>query len=199
MISNRDKRRIREEELFRFQIQKELSDEKELKTGRGKFLKFFNTAFGLWLLSSIFLSLVTWGYSTWQAKSEIEKQNMVNKKRLSDEISSRIGNAYILTSPGRFEENKNPHYYLDLLLMPPGDERVVIPEFSNRNLSSLLHELKQNLTGYEKSQTEQIEAKVGFIVTAFPDGTKSKVDLDVLNKQIQELLRITNKSEQPQK
>jgi hypothetical protein len=79
--------RIRFEEKIRFDIQKKMAD--QVIETKNTFWKFLNSNFGLFIFSSIFLGLITWGYNEWQSNSkiDIERKQLVNK--LSTEIQYR--------------------------------------------------------------------------------------------------------------
>jgi hypothetical protein len=58
MLTEEDQQRIKNEEIYRAEVQRQLKAPESEKIG-SRLLRFFNTAFGVWILSSILLSGLT--------------------------------------------------------------------------------------------------------------------------------------------
>jgi hypothetical protein len=67
MLTETEKIRIQEEEIFREEIKKNLLP---IKTTRQKFFNFFNTSLGNWVLTSILVGLVSFSFNYFFDKSE---------------------------------------------------------------------------------------------------------------------------------
>jgi len=150
MLNEEDKTRIRLEEIFREEVRAELSTTKP-KTWQKKSLAFFNSALGIWLLSSVALGLVSWSYSRLSESIAEKKENNGAIQKLDIEITARIR---------RFEaflanDSSNMMYFIALLSLdnPSTIDKmtpVVFPEYSRRGLRSLLWELHSRVPEDEK-------------------------------------------------
>ena len=104
--------------------------------------KFLNSAFGLWILSSIALAFVTWSYSQWQASAVKESERHALVERITTEIAGRLRNGETLVHSSRTREQ----LYTALVAINGGANHInfdfgVFPEFRLRTLQSLLYEL----------------------------------------------------------
>ena len=68
MISDQDQERIRQEEIFRQEIRREIAESTPNKTLGEKIWAFLNSPLGLWFLSTIAIGVLTWSFSEWQAR-----------------------------------------------------------------------------------------------------------------------------------
>jgi hypothetical protein len=102
------KNRIWTEERFSAEVRKQL-DEQSSKEKPGKWLKFLNSSFGLWILSAIFVSgagsLYTQWHTTHQEKVKAEERRHAEEQRLYDlhermklEIAHRLSQTLIRLS-----------------------------------------------------------------------------------------------------
>jgi hypothetical protein len=135
----------------------------ETPTLLGRLWRFANTQFGLWFLSAIVLGHF---YANLQARWQSDSQREQRIKDLDAEIASRLEWASPLTWGDR-EIDPDDGYPLDLVdsvLSPPKPDRVLMPEFQNRSLRSLLYELKR-LVPSDEEQARLREAL--FIVDGF--------------------------------
>ena len=121
--------RILEEERLRARLSRPADEPNPL-------IKFLNSAFGLWLLTSVVLSALTWSYSQWKVSADNDEQIY----KLDVEISERLESGWSY----RPTDGK-PYFPVNHLLFPPGPEAAIQPEFANRNLKSLLYELESRL------------------------------------------------------
>jgi hypothetical protein len=141
MLSEKDKQRIREEEIFRFEAQKSLTTKDSPQPLDKRLLVFFNSSLGIWLLSSVFITLIGWSYSQWQ----LSRENEEHVEKLDVEIQARFSAVLDRWGDRAIEEKKPPSFLAKILLLPPETERILQPEFANRNLSSLLYELSNRV------------------------------------------------------
>jgi hypothetical protein len=140
MLSEEDKQRIKEEEIFRSEVQKSLSGQRP-ETAHKRLWAFFNTSLGIWVLSTIAVGLFGWMYAQWQ----VGQQNAEQIRKIDVEIHARIYAAQIYHSAGSSGPNGRYLSKADILLSPPTGESVILPEFANRNLKSLLFELQDRV------------------------------------------------------
>lgn len=70
MLEPETKRQLREEEMFREEVRRELEQQRVKKS---ELWEFVNSSFGIWLLSTIVVGAATLGYTKWQEKKEHEQ------------------------------------------------------------------------------------------------------------------------------
>lgn len=141
MLSPREKQRIRAEEAFRKRLQ---SDKSVRVRGLWSTLK---SPLIIWVLSTIVIGVLSWLYTQEQKHHENEVQ--INK--LDIEIAGRFG-----TTIWRIESNLTSDTKFDaakLLLQSPTADNAIQPEYSSRNLKSLLYELNGRVPASERPDT----------------------------------------------
>jgi hypothetical protein len=89
MITEEDKERIKSEEIFREEIRKALM-EKERASFRKISWNFFNSPFGLWLLSTVLVGLTVYFYNDSKLRNEISANNSATIQKLETETSNRL-------------------------------------------------------------------------------------------------------------
>lgn len=135
MMTDEDKNKIREEEIFRAEVQKTL-----VSARPNKVIVFLNTSLGIWLLSTLVIGLFGWGYSRFQSSRQNEEQIIKLDREILARIEStqyRISNLGVPLPSNIYPANE--------LLAPPTPERIVQTEFANRNFRSLLYELQSRV------------------------------------------------------
>jgi hypothetical protein len=154
MLTEDDKARIQSEEVFRDEVRRQLQEAKARTLG-GNVWGFFNSAFGLWLVSSILFGLVTWSYSTWSDSRARARENEAAVEKLDVEIAARVDRFRTLVSNAKSAER----YYSALWYLDnPSSEKfglVIFPEFGNRSLRSLLWELRSRVSRGEKAEVSR--------------------------------------------
>ncbi len=86
----RRKAEIYREEIYRKEIRREILAARAPESRGARILAFLNTSFGIWLLSSIMVSFITWAYSEHQTKIAIEVRNNSVANRLDLELANKI-------------------------------------------------------------------------------------------------------------
>lgn len=150
MLNKNDKRRVRRG-IYRSDVRKRFVAPPP-QTLPKKTLAFFNTPLGIWILSTIAVSLLGWSYAWWQAS----RVNQEHIDRLDDEIEARLHAVVDFD----FHKSDKPLHIANILLFPPGPERMVYPEFANRNLKSLLFELQNLVPSGEWSEVSNARIDV---------------------------------------
>jgi hypothetical protein len=150
MLSRKDKWRIRSEEEFRASL-------KDPNTN--KLWTVLNSSFIIWLLSAIVLGTLTSFYAAWH--QSLKDEEAIYKLDL--EIDARF-EASEQALPFAILQ-KTPYHPANALLLPPGPERAIQPEFANRNLKSLLYELNAKLPLDEQNDTMLALAEIKGIET----------------------------------
>jgi hypothetical protein len=133
-----EKERIRQEEIFRQEIRTEL--EKKGVSGKGLW-KFVNSAFGLWLLSSVVIAGFTFLYSAWDKNEQEKRSQRSERRRIETEVQARINQARNLQSGA-----SNEQFWVALLLLqqPMHHEFSIatMPEYEKSSLLALLYRLQ---------------------------------------------------------
>lgn len=146
-LTEADKARIRQEEIFRREVQMELAKASPPQSAGGSIWAFLNSSFGLWTLSTLVVGVISWGYRRWRERredheflrsQELETQSAVRKLDL--EIASRLRNFEKLMENASDLDG----YYNALISLEGGSllfSRNVFPDFENRPIESLIWEL----------------------------------------------------------
>jgi hypothetical protein len=145
--STPDVERIRREEILREEIAKTL---KKPQSRKEQVWSFFNSNLGLFLLSSILLSGLTYGFTEHTQKLAQQRQMDETIQKLDLEIAKRVsylpGVLKVQFSWTDLQTLKKA--VLGKLKIRPGVETVgdsdaIFPEYNSRTLPSLLWELKR--------------------------------------------------------
>ena len=88
MLNQDEIDKIIAEEKLRHQIKNELEAQKK-KTFGGKLVDFFNSNLGLFILSSGFVSLLTWGYTQYKDSKVEYEQNSSQIEKIKGEVAKR--------------------------------------------------------------------------------------------------------------
>jgi len=103
---------------------------------------FLNSSFGIWLMSSIVLGLLTYSFNFSQSYFEAERIRSATILQLDVEISNRLARLSFAESIRK----SSPGYFSDILLSMEIPERSIFPistfeGYKNRGLKSLIWEL----------------------------------------------------------
>src|SRR5437868_1763940 len=83
MLTPRKKERIKSEEEYRAKIQSTLSE----NSAKNRIWTFLNSAIFLWILTTIVVGLLSWGYTQLQEM----RQNAEEIHKLDIEVDARLG------------------------------------------------------------------------------------------------------------
>lgn len=122
------------EKAIRDSVLKQLESKAD-KTKGQKIHEWLNESFTIWLLSSVLLGLITWGYTEWDENRAERERNQAFITRLDIEISSRLRKAV-----DRLEKARNQVGLRESIEMLDRGSGI-FEEFEDRNLESLLLEL----------------------------------------------------------
>jgi len=151
MITEEDKIRIKNEEIFRAEIRESL-DKTDSKSFWKKVWYLFNSPFGLWILSTVVVGLVAYFYNDMKLKSEISSNNAATMHKLSTETSHRLYKFRLSLSeqsPTSLDyQDTELAYMIDGTLiidgtLSPEQPIYVFPEFKDRTMHSLLYEMER--------------------------------------------------------
>lgn len=199
ILSDEEKMHFKAEETFRYEVRKSL-EKKEKKTFWRKVWELINSAFGLWLLSTVIVGLVASSYSDIRAKNEAATKNIETMRKLSTEISSRLQMfkvSLMQLSPDRYYN----YSYVQLAHMIDGTGIIdkgsvsqdrpifVFPEFQDRTMQSLLFEMER-LTKDEKQAATIKEGRtiIGRIknsLMTMEDPPRPSSDVSIIEQRMQ--------------
>jgi hypothetical protein len=95
MLTDEEKSKIKEEEIFRFEIQKDIESQKR----KFSFLSFLNSALGIWILSTIIIGLFTYFFNDYITTRKENKEREDKIRQLDTEIESRISQFWVNIYP----------------------------------------------------------------------------------------------------
>lgn len=145
----RRKAEIYREEIYREEIRREILAARAPESRSARLLAFLNTSLGIWLLSSIMVSFITWAYSEHQAKIAIEARNASVANRLDLELANKISD---------FRERVNSaekKFDLAIAIEQLDTFEPLFPEFKGRTFFSLLWELNSVVSKNERSDLQR--------------------------------------------
>lgn len=170
-MTDEERRKIIEEEVFREEERKRLTKPTDRKS---RILVFLNSGLGLWLLSSVALASISFAMTQIQAdvkdradtKARVEFLTLEGMLRISQwgqVLSNRQRQGDQLSS-GEFQN------LFDLLLRPPAESRrlgnntfySMSKEYDERSLLSILYELKSILR--DDAKKKEIASDLGFLI-----------------------------------
>lgn len=175
MLDDKDKKRILEEETYRHEIKFQLAAKAApVETSRiHRMFDLLSKPFSIWLLSSIVLTTLGWGFSKAQAEWEEYASRREMVRKLDTEINGRLLNARdelgvlrMWVENGNYQQI-NEAFVLNFFkfcldgVPPPQDGRHIgcpgiYPEWSNRTFLSLLTQLALTVPKKEKKDLEQV-------------------------------------------
>lgn len=185
MLTNEERARFREEEIFRHEVRASLDTPRNSKQRAWKFL---NSPLGLWMLSSVVVALLTWGFSQWQssAAENVTRQRMT--ARLDVEIASRLRAGEDVIR----EAITNEQLYLGIVIINGGADHLnfdfgVFPEFRRRTMQSLLYELRSVIKNdHELGSINAALDAAGDVQAKFIEALNLMMSLNDLDKQVPE-------------
>lgn len=138
MLTQDGENRIREEELFRERIRLEIERAKE-HPKKGKIWTALNSAFGLFLLSTVAVGLISAGYARFQENLRTASDERREINKLATEINNRCRRTSKLMSTA-LEQNALMALYNAVELDSP--TAGTYDEFKGRRLDSMVIELQ---------------------------------------------------------
>lgn len=165
-LSENEKEKIRLEAYYRYEVAQEAEDILKSKNLLKSLWKFFNSKFGLWVLSSIFISGGAIVYEDYKEKRIDRKERQGQIEKLDLEISFRFANMLdYLNEFGRYRDELNPEevifefkdleiFLFEINKQPEMNDEYLYPELGNRKLIYLIIELNRQ---YERLGIESDE------------------------------------------
>jgi hypothetical protein len=133
-------------------------------------LRFLNSNFGLFLLTSVFLSVFSWGYHQWTAYLTKKQEDSKAYQQISLEIVNRLKYVEEMETPFQYDErrliqeslfgfnpsaNVNPSYIRHYSAM--------FPEYQQRSLPSLIWEIEKLSSPGRRSQLQVARQKAELV------------------------------------
>jgi hypothetical protein len=155
MLSEDEKAHIREEEILRSEIRKQLDGTQLIGSKSSAIWKFINSAFFLWFASSVILASASFLYGHWEKQRVVEQERSLTARKLDAEIASRLRYFSAFYQLGNREGARANDLRLKALLSleKPSEAEYpvnVFPEYANRSFRSLLWELTRVVPENEK-------------------------------------------------
>ncbi|HEU0143373.1 MAG TPA: hypothetical protein VFQ47_01190 [Nitrososphaera sp.] len=181
MLRNIDKKRIYQEEVYRYEVRAQL-DKTVQKNNKaeGKIWTFVNSAFFLWFLSSVVIGGISFSYVKWEKQREIEREqreraalaeqeNIQRTRKLDAEISSRL--TYFFYSQD-IPKHVNVSEVLELekvVEVPRGDSTLTTRE----SLKGRVPETEAPKTKADNSRLEDNSGETGYVIPISEDAIMS--------------------------
>ena len=129
MLSDADRQRIREEEIFRSEVREMLSCIRPTQTRRLRSViwNFLNTSVGGWLLTTVLAGFVVWLANSVLEHREAARQEAVTRDAVRREVSYRLAAA---------EHVENPQLARNML-----DDTHLEPEYEQWEFGGVLYKL----------------------------------------------------------
>jgi hypothetical protein len=192
MLTDKDKEYIQLEENYRHEVREQFRKRNPARTRWERVSPILNSAFVLWFLSSVVLGIVGVAYTKWDAKRTIEREkrereaqvkreNELVTRKLDAEIENRLiffarinhleldaeRSRIIIGFNSEDDVERIKKSLIELENPSVGEHKLIVfPEYANRNLRSLLFELKEVIPDEQKSEVENAYNK-SLVVTEF--------------------------------
>lgn len=149
MLTETEKKRIREEEIYRIEVTKELVENKPPPSRCKALIGFLNSALGIWLLSTVAVGFISWGYARIQDSNIRARANEETVSKLDVEIANRIRAFRRATADAK----KKPELVTAIRNLDASTP--VFVEYDGRSLYSLMWELSRKVP---KDEAEKVLA-----------------------------------------
>jgi hypothetical protein len=155
MLPEEEKNRIRAEEIFRYEVRREIEARRPKDSNGKRLWSLLNSTFGVWLLSSVVLGGLTFAYTIYQQQSAEEMRKAQAERRLKEEIIGRVtsGLATMRQNSKRLERGEQgrtmAQVYLEAINLLDNRETIgnytydfsTYPDYKERKFQALTIEL----------------------------------------------------------
>jgi hypothetical protein len=148
MLTEEEKNKIREEEIYRQEVRQQLESEKPKLTGKKKLWEAINKPFILWCLSSIAIGFISWMYSSYQAREIKSSADKATERKIDEEAVRRLdlaGSDLVSIEDELVQRSdyRTPESIFTQTKVDLDDSRASLyPEFEGRKFNALLAELR---------------------------------------------------------
>jgi hypothetical protein len=158
-LTEAEKDRIRREEEFRREVRREFEGPTPSSTALYKSWSFLNSGVGIWMLSTVAVSVFTFSFTQWQREQARRAEDETIARRLKAEIANHFYQldsiADYVSSDAFASTPLDPENYLQafmgVMTGSPNHYIHIFPEYGQRSLTSLLYELEGHVPGPEKA------------------------------------------------
>jgi hypothetical protein len=185
MLTDEEKQRIREEEIFRREARRQLEADQPSLPSRTRIWQIVNSSIVLWFLSSIVLGLFGWGHAKYQ--EHLQQREL--RRRLNTELAYRMTESLVTLSAAqarvsRGDPDRPDSIYLMLAETLDGYDRKTksrikgtYADYQERGFQSLVVELQGlSAAGDRPELTSVSEAYVMLKIDAMNVGDFSADD-----------------------
>jgi hypothetical protein len=163
--------RIRTKEFYRAKYRTEFATEEKPKG----LLSFFNTNFGLFLLSTVFIGCFSWGFNAWTTHVRDGAEVQKTRQKLGLELMNRLQCMEEMETTFPYDERKTIEtalYGFDAHAnVNPSWIRhygAVFPEYEQRSLISIVWELETLSDSKKREQLKSARQPIEKIKSYFP-------------------------------
>lgn len=193
MLSEEERTRIKEEEIFRDEVRRSLQQPTPRSFFESRVWKLLNASIVLWLLSSVVVTGLTQWYSHQQSVQAEQAKKRESQRQLETEIGNRLHQTinglevwkrnvdqggFTGTTQGTYNQIAS---YLNNTVGPYVDYSV-FPEYRSRTFSSLLLELSSLLEAGDRAEVakalgayEQIARRSSDVAGALPNTRETAI------------------------
>jgi hypothetical protein len=184
MLTDDDKQRIRDEEAFRHEVRRQLEAASPPRSRKERLWGILNSAFVMWVFSSVVLGVFGWGYANYQAY--VHRQEL--KRRLHTELASRAIEALLALEAVRAQLSKSPpspEKIYDIVrdqldgIDTTRDARMLSthPDYKERGFRSLVVELGSLVGSHDQKRLAQVRESHFMLRTTMTPAADSVVAL----------------------
>ena len=205
MLSDEERARIEAEESFRQKVRRQQETSEPPASSLQVLWSARNSPFGLWVLSSIVLAFISWGYTTYQQRFDERAQKTEHQRRLKNELCFRIENSEfglradeerlkrgIYISPDDIYKNawnglNNRIVFRTSNLPPELIDYSVYPEYRDKKFRPLLLELRSISDKSASISSALGEANDQYLILEQLT-TRSDIDLEVQQRMDKKII-----------
>jgi len=164
-LSEQKKAQILLEEKYRHEVRQELGKLAPPLNWRKRLWEFLNSHFGLFLLSSVVVGFLSWGYTQYDKQRMEYNQKISTIDKLDAELTHRCYAIKSATASLR-KPLPNMQWFQPIFQMKhalggdPGTDGVLFPEHKDRTMVGLLSELLTLVSDGEKTQIQEAREAV---------------------------------------
>ena len=162
-LSEEDRRRIRDEEIFREEVRRTVAEKpSQTRTPKQKIWDFLNTTVGFWLLSVISVSCLSFVYAEHQNSLLKKRENAETISQIDTEISYRLEHfERSINIAENSDDTLNIYLVAIRQLIVPNPQFTMLSDFKERSLPSLLYELESLVPESQKLTVKETRQAFG--------------------------------------
>jgi hypothetical protein len=150
-LSPEEREHIRAEEIFRAEVRRDLEEQRKPKRLRASMWNFVNTSFGIWLLSSVGLASIVWGWTLSQESRQAEKADKERFARVNYEVYRDFWAFY-----GLIENSWNYDQYTEAHRKTLERPEYILSDFKDNTMEQLLWIMGQLPPSDNRARAEKL-------------------------------------------